>query len=66
MIGAFLCQVDNEYADASILIKRVNTTELSPVDYEKPVARCAEMEAEEGLTFPDSNAARNHLKKMMK
>lgn len=58
--------VDIEYADASILIKRANDAELSPEEYDKLADKLANVEAEVGLTFLDSNAARSHLKKMMK
>ena len=58
--------VDIECGESAILIKPVTIEEFSPEDYEKLAAKLAQVEDEKGLTFPDSESAREHLKKMMK
>jgi AbrB family looped-hinge helix DNA binding protein len=52
--------------DSAIFVKPVSISELSSSDYEKLAAKLAEVEKEDGLSFPDSEAAREHLKRMMK
>jgi AbrB family looped-hinge helix DNA binding protein len=58
--------VDVESSESSILIKPVTVNDFSSQDYEKLAAKLTEVEKEKGLTFPDSDSARDHLKKMMK
>ena len=58
--------VDVESSESSILIKPVTVNDFSSQDYEKLAAKLTEVEKEKGLTFPDSDSAREHLKKMMK
>ncbi len=58
--------VDVESNESSILIKPVIVNDFSSQDYEKLAAKLAEVEKKKGLTFPDSDSAREHLKKMMK
>ena len=58
--------VDIESSETSILIKAVTLNNFSPQDYEKLAAKLDEVDKEKGLTFSDSNSAREHLKKMMK
>jgi len=58
--------VDIECGESAILIKPVTIEEFSPEDYEKLAAKLAQVEDEKGRTFPDSESAREHLKKMMK
>jgi AbrB family looped-hinge helix DNA binding protein len=58
--------VDIECGDSAILIKPVTIEEFSPEDYEKLAAKLAQVEKEKGRTFPHSEPAREHLKKMMK
>ena len=58
--------VDIDTGESSILIKPVTVNDFSSRDYEKLAAKLAEVEKEKGITFPDSDSAREHLKKMMK
>lgn len=57
--------VDIESTETAILIKPVTVNEFFSRDYEKLAAKLAEVEKDKGLTFSDSAAAREHLKKMM-
>ena len=57
--------VDIECGPSGIVIKPVTVDEFSARDYEKFASKLAELEREKGLSFPDSDSARKHLKKMM-
>ena len=58
--------VDIECGESAIVIKPVTIEEFSREDYEKLAAKLAQIEEEKGRTFPDSESAREHLKKMLK